>query len=198
MSNGHKLEETQRRQCPFLKREKIDSKGRKRIQVSISCPKCGKPKWVQPHQVKIRETMLCKSCSAKLREVLPPYYKGSTHPRWKGGRYKGQHGYIFVRLEPDTFFYPMTNKSGYLLEHRLVVAKHLKRHLLAWEIVHHKNGVKDDNRLENLEIMSAPYKHNAVTRIAKHTKQLQERVIQLEAEVALLRKQIQLGVNNYG
>ena len=56
-------------------------------------------------------------------------------------------------------FYCMANKQGYVYEHRLVVAKNLGRPQGDNEIVHHKNGDKHDNRLENLEIVTRAEHH---------------------------------------
>ena len=57
-----------------------------------------------------------------------------------------------VQLAPDNFFYDMAEKNGYVKEHRLIMAKHLGRCLMPFEIVHHLNNKRDDNRLENLKL----------------------------------------------
>ncbi len=84
-------------------------------------------------------------------------YNGERHHNWKGGQhYQTPKGYILVRLADD-FFLPMCKVGRVVLEHRLVVAKSLGRCLTNDEIVHHINGVRNDNRLENLVVLN---KHN--------------------------------------
>ena len=79
---------------------------------------------------------------------------------WKGGILKDYHGYTVVWLDKDNFFHPMTNNRNYVYEHRLEMAKHLGRCLHSWEVVHHKNGIRSDNRLENLEIIVRGSNHH--------------------------------------
>jgi hypothetical protein len=51
----------------------------------------------------------------------------------------------------------MADKQGRVTEHRLVMERHIGRQLLTEETVHHINGVRDDNRIENLELWSSSH-----------------------------------------
>jgi hypothetical protein len=66
---------------------------------------------------------------------------GNTKRTW----YKNAQGYVVGGFTID-------GKSRGILQHRYVMEQHLKRPLFDYETVHHVNGVRDDNRLENLEV----------------------------------------------
>lgn len=121
----------------------------KRSFVWASCPLCGYERWVRAKRGGTPITPKCWLCYTK-RTI------GSLHHQWKGGISHTHQGYKQVIIRPDDFFFPMAmNRKGitsYILEHRLIMAKYLGRCLESWEIVHHKNGVRDDNRIENLEL----------------------------------------------
>ncbi len=72
------------------------------------------------------------------------------NPMWKGGRF----------LEPTTGYIRIAvGKKKYNYEHRLVMEKHIGRKLRSDETVHHINGNKTDNRIENLELCNSEKEH---------------------------------------
>ncbi len=78
--------------------------------------------------------------------------KGSGHHAWRGGVVKAPDGYVSEMVSPDSPLAPMRNAQGYVLQHRLKVAEALGRCLSKNETVHHINGDKTDNRIENLQL----------------------------------------------
>jgi hypothetical protein len=78
-----------------------------------------------------------------------------NHHSWKGGVYLGSNGYRYRRVSKN---HPrVANRKSdwnYVQEHILVMEAELGRYLLPKENIHHKNGQKHDNRIENLELWS--------------------------------------------
>ncbi len=161
-----------------------------RLYIWYSCLDCGKERWVRVEHGK-PSRIRCIICSNKciLRE-------GRHKKNWKGSR-KTNTGYIIIYLPPNDFFYQMTDKTHRVFEHRLVMAKHLGRNLHTWEIVHHINHIRDDNRIENLEIVS-DIGHKQITLLENKIDKLLKIQEDLRKEIRLLRwesKQFQ-GVRN--
>lgn len=157
--------------------------------IFAACVDCNKRRWT-PFIHKKPQSLRCNACAAKYRAKTKPecYLRGSKHPRWKGGRFKNYNGYIEVVLYPNDTFYPMVRLKGNrvhtVLEHRLVMAKHLNRCLKTGEIVHHKNHIRDDNRIENLQLVTEG-RHLQITI-------LERRVKHLEQKIEIQQRQIQL------
>ena len=100
--------------------------------------------------------MVTSKKQIKHLERLNKKQKGKEHPSWKGGERKtGKMGYLRQWCKG----HPYCDKQGYVLQHRLVMEKHLGRVLLPSEVVHHINGEKKDNRIENLMLFSNNSKH---------------------------------------
>lgn len=91
-----------------------------------------------------KESVQCVEC----RSVAGP-----KNGHWKGGRTMHSGGYPQLRVPGHPRALPPGN---YVFEHIIVMEEVLGRHLLPGENVHHKNGVKDDNRPENLELWTRP------------------------------------------
>lgn len=86
-------------------------------------------------------------------EIEDRHMRGPTHSKWSGGRHKTKFGYIKVWVSPDDPMASMHRGSDkYIFEHRLVMARHLGRPLERYESVHHLDGDRANNRIENLEI----------------------------------------------
>jgi len=110
-----------------------------------TCATCNEPRWVGYIKGK-PVSPRCYACS-RLRMV------GDKNIHWKGGRITvGAKGYVMVLVQPDDFYFSMASLYHYIYEHRLVMAQHLGRCLHTFESVHHKNGKRADNRIENLEL----------------------------------------------
>jgi len=79
--------------------------------------------------------------------LVNSWKRGVNNPNYKNGiTHTGKNGYILI-LKPD---HPHTNNSGYVTEHRLVWEEEHNLLLPEGWLIHHKNGIKDDNRIENL------------------------------------------------
>lgn len=103
------------------------------------CKECGGPIKPTPsnHDAKFC-SRICANRSTSKRRKTTKY------------RQKTSKGYVIVRMPS----HPCASKGGYVMEHRLVVEANIGRHLSKDEVVHHINGKKDDNRIENLELMT--------------------------------------------
>lgn len=93
---------------------------------------------------------ISESCGCLRREVSLSN-RGHKAPGWKGGKTKSSSGYVLVQSP----LHPAAQANGYVPEHRLAMEQIIGRPLLPEETVHHKNGIRTDNRPENLELWSS-------------------------------------------
>ena len=98
------------------------------------CPNCG--------GIKDNRAKLCQQCQTRLK----PNNKGKGQKGW----YLNSWGYIMIHLP----MHPNSTCDGFVREHRVVMEEYLCRTLKREEHIHHKNGMKTDNRLDNLVLTS--------------------------------------------
>lgn len=130
--------------------------------IILICKECGK-KYKRLANRVIGSRFCSRSCCA-LWVYKHRNYKSfnrlrvkDNNPFWKGGRWKNNYGYILV-YKPGHPYYNH-QKGPYVFEHRLVIEQKIGRYLLPKERVHHINGIKDDNRPENLGLFSNQNEH---------------------------------------
>ena len=147
------------------------------------CLDCGCERWVQSN----RKGLYCRSCSNKRNgKSRRGMYQGENAFAWHGGLVKHTQGYSMIYLYPDDFFSSMADSSHYVMEHRLVMAKYLGRCLQPWEIIHHKNHIRNDNHLDNLQLITDD-RHKQITLLENRIKYLEKRITLLETENTLLK-----------
>ncbi len=113
------------------------------------------------------------------RQLRGTHLSGARHPCWKGGKGFDSSGYIF-RWVPE---HPRAVK-GYVREHILVWEEYHQKQLPKGYCIHHLNGIKDDNRPENLVAMKAG-EH------IHQTEPFKKKIRQLEIENRQLRRALE-------
>lgn len=108
----------------------------------IKCGNCGKGFWAFPCEI---ERGRKKYCSRKCYELS------------KRKKHHLSDGYVRL-LQPQ---HPHCMARGYVLEHRIIMEKHIGRYLNPTEAVHHINGKRDDNRINNLMLFPTRGAHTS-------------------------------------
>jgi hypothetical protein len=138
--------------------------------VKVTCPVCSESREKPAAQVRFHKskgtfTGACARCN--IRNQVHHAVR-SRRTKVDAGRWINQHGYVMVyrwaltsdqQLWFDAMFVTLPGKKLALPEHRVVMAAHLGRPLERHETVHHKNGIRIDNRIENLRLYKTGAHH---------------------------------------
>lgn len=104
-------------------------------------------------------------------------YRTGRRP-WNGGRKIDKHGYVMINI----------GHGKYRPEHCLIWEEHNGPIPKGWH-VHHINGVKDDNRIENLQAMPSKKHAHVIELMQGHIQHLEREVAELKTDVEALRRQ---------
>jgi len=121
------------------------------------CERCGGEFLTRPDEPK-------RFCGGTCAGANHGDYLRSLRDGKPGGKHVTKDGYVEVYF-PE---HPFAPKRGHVFEHRLVMEAVLGRVLHPNERVHHKNGVRNDNRPENLELWVTPHPYGARATDAGH------------------------------
>ena len=128
---------------------------KRELRIDRACKECGGIASLAVWRVRkdaATYTGLCHKCYVRLEIPKHATHASRSSKYYKGGRVHDSSGYVRLRMPT----HPAASTKGYVAEHRVVMETALGRPLRKGENVHHKNGVRDDNRLENLELWQRP------------------------------------------
>jgi hypothetical protein len=161
-----------------LRELRRDSCGKAFWYYRIPCEECGKVRWVSRKYWLRGRCRTCHSCTARAKIRLyntsgAARLCGCRHPAFKRGYVLSDSGYQIITLPVGHPYLAMASPHRRVRRHRLIMAESLGRLLSPWEQVHHRNGNRQDNRLENLELLD-PRAHTRLTGLETRIKQLEE------------------------
>lgn len=129
------------------------------------CDVCGNEQWIGYWNAYKKDRHLCRYCNnheqgKKRIGKFVPHNKGNIqYPKNIGNFYINPNGYVEMWVGKHTC---SDVAGGYYKEHRLVVEADMGRKLTKEEIVHHINGDKIDNRIDNLHVCSNDKEHRNI------------------------------------
>jgi endogenous inhibitor of DNA gyrase (YacG/DUF329 family) len=116
-----------------------------------NCEHCGVKIEQRPQRPRRFCSRRCSALWAHANGRVPPQKLREGNPNWHGGKSLNGDGYVLILVKSERHT-RLSKSKRYQLEHRVVMAKKLGRSLEPHETVHHINGIKTDNRPENLEL----------------------------------------------
>lgn len=136
----------------------------KKPKVEFICPECGVFFWEHKSRARWRRfcSNECRNKNEQYRQEVGERCAGDKQYKWKGGIAQHSDGYLYEKC----YGHPKANKD-YVLQHRLVMERWLRefqpesaalveiageKYLRPDIIVHHKNQIRTDNRIENLQL----------------------------------------------